>query len=441
MQLDCHYYGTYFMAYLAGFSTKDAAVIAWAAQTVDELDFSRLQTLIDKKVNVPFFVTTETTSQSVDDAISSTFFTKTVADYITMLRGIWAPFHFLPGNFASAMEGDDKVIEHTGRKEIRFGHQTSYSGSLDVELDIGNVKFARSTGPEDVKMVCRPSTGTVREIINNASYQYALYYKSEPIKALSAIGVCMHVLADTWSHQNFAGTPSQWVNGCKLIAHNTKEPDFLGFNTPYGAKAIPNVNNPAFIGHGFAGKAPDIPGVTWTMSSELGITNKTYENRPRFLSGMLQMYDAMKYIKENADIPLMSSESNDSQPVFRFRTWEEIQSKCSFGSVTKDNCNLEEAPLYMALCLLDNSLLNNKYCEEEIRNEAWKVFLHNQNISLESYEFSKYDIVCFVDMARIHRRAVFDYLRQETGIFIDLEMVDKHIKTELDSCKKILPYR
>ncbi|MBR4084862.1 MAG: hypothetical protein IKK33_11335 [Lachnospiraceae bacterium] len=429
MQIDCHYYGTYFMAYQAGFSAEDAAVIAWAAQTVDELDFNRLRILKDSKVNIPYFITTETTFQSVDDAISSTGFTKKVGDYITMLRGIWAPFHFLPGNFAAAMEDGNKVIEHTGRKQISFGHQTPYSDSIEVGLEVGNVLYTSSTGPEDLKMVCRPSTGTVREIVENAACQYALYYKSERIKALCAIGICMHVLADTWSHQNFAGTPSQWVNGCKLIDHDAINANYF-FQTPYSARAIPNVNSPTFIGHGFAGKAPDIPGVTWIMTSELGIINRTYENRPRFLSGMLQMYDAMKYIKTKENDPLISNEPINSEPIYRFRTWEEIKSQCSFGSITADRCNVEEQVLYMALCVLDNYLLDNRHSDELVRVELWKEFLHNQKISLEKYDFNRYDIVSFVDMARVHRKVVFDYLYHHAGISISLDKVDNLIKEE-----------
>ena len=53
MQLECHYYGTYYMARQAGFSRDDAKVIAWAAETVDELDFNRVRELKEKGVQMP----------------------------------------------------------------------------------------------------------------------------------------------------------------------------------------------------------------------------------------------------------------------------------------------------------------------------------------------------------------------------------------------------
>ena len=31
-------------------------------------------------------------------------------------------------------------------------------------------------------------------------------------RSLQAVGIAMHVLADTWAHQNFAGTPSLVIN-------------------------------------------------------------------------------------------------------------------------------------------------------------------------------------------------------------------------------------
>ena len=51
------------------------------------------------------------------------------------------------------------------------------------------------------RLICKPNGSLVKDTVNLAKG-----------KSLPAVGIAMHVLADTWAHQNFAGTPSLVIN-------------------------------------------------------------------------------------------------------------------------------------------------------------------------------------------------------------------------------------
>ena len=51
------------------------------------------------------------------------------------------------------------------------------------------------------RLICGPNGTLVKDIVELA--------KGKP---LQSVGIAMHVLADTWAHRNFAGTPSLAIN-------------------------------------------------------------------------------------------------------------------------------------------------------------------------------------------------------------------------------------
>ena len=104
MNLDCHYYGTYYVALKAGFSGEDAHEIAWAAQTVDECHIDNLEAAMDlaeKKgrrgdFDRNFIMTVLDTDDDVRHSFSANALTETAGEtnqiMLAAVRAIWMPF-------------------------------------------------------------------------------------------------------------------------------------------------------------------------------------------------------------------------------------------------------------------------------------------------------------------------------------------------------------
>ena len=153
MQLDFHYYATYCAAVLAGYCHEDALQIAYSAQFADNCTRTFLA-----RIQAPAAAaTTQLTMEMADANLNKAG----IAD----ITRIWASFHFLP-----------------------------YDLYADVQR--GNRDFRNK-----YRLICRNNGALVADTVNLAKG-----------KTLQAVGVAMHVLADTWAHANFAGTPSMMMN-------------------------------------------------------------------------------------------------------------------------------------------------------------------------------------------------------------------------------------
>lgn len=290
MKLDMHYYGTYWAARMAGFGHEEAEKIAWAAQSVDELNFETAREHhLDEDVN--FLVTTETVSENMDDAIWSGDFENEKEEFLQMLRGIWMPFHFLPGNFKGALNEEEVY-------DINYEVCTS-------DRDI-----------HDFRLMCRTNSGTVYRMLEHTAEMYRENEGQDV--GLYAIGVAMHVLADTWSHQDFVGGPASKMN-CVRGVHISERDREIYESDEYEELGneiearIPKILNGiakvkdysvAGLGHGPAGYKPDIAWLSyvyapgWANSPErYHEYMKTADNRYRFKSALVQMIESMKYIR------------------------------------------------------------------------------------------------------------------------------------------------
>lgn len=87
MQEDMHYYGTYAMARAAGLKVKDAKIVAYAAQYVDDSIAN------DSEVHNDGGMFETTASAHTNPNII-----KHAASDHTEQRHVWVPFHFFPGN-------------------------------------------------------------------------------------------------------------------------------------------------------------------------------------------------------------------------------------------------------------------------------------------------------------------------------------------------------
>ena len=79
---------------------------------------------------------------------------------------IWASFHFLPGDLYAETE-----------RRCTLAYKSKY------------------------RMICQPNGELLKDTVELAKG-----------KGTQAIGLAIHILADTWAHRNFAGTPSLVIN-------------------------------------------------------------------------------------------------------------------------------------------------------------------------------------------------------------------------------------
>ena len=207
MQIDCHHGMTYVLARMSGFNHEEADKIAYAAQYVDDATNSGLI-----KFNNGAMYFRESSAHGVYD------FKNHLNEYENHL--VWVPFHFLPGN-----DGKD-------------------AGD--------NIK---ATFIE--KLVCRPDSYTAREMLNycvkNSDKDYALH----------RLGITMHVYADTYAHQGFAGIIHD-VNKIEELEMENEDMRLFDRIASKGASSgFP-------MGHGPALECPDKPYLKWSYTNGLG---------------------------------------------------------------------------------------------------------------------------------------------------------------------------
>ncbi len=257
MQIDFHYYATYCAAFLAGYSHEECMDICYSAQFVDlctETFLSRL--------GAPLSAATTQLQLELADASS---------DIISLqnITRIWSSFHFLPGDLYAKKKGCSK----------RYLNKYRLICNPNGELLVNTVKRAK----------------------NNS---------------LQAVGIAMHVLADTWAHRYFAGTPSLVINNTdkyffELIPDcdrcferritfkpNPSMTDNLNesiyVNSLYQNKESSIMN----LGHGRAGHLPDYSFIRYKYLPAWGDYDEIIKDNPSdYLHAFTQMIEAMKYLR------------------------------------------------------------------------------------------------------------------------------------------------
>jgi len=240
MQEDMHYYGTYAMARAAGLEVKDAQVIAYAAQYVDD------STANDSEVHkdggmFQTIATAHTNSEAVKNA---------VADHLEQ-RHVWVPFHFFPG-------GKGKTLSE--------------------------------------KLVCVEDGKLVQEMVEN-HIRHAVSVKGE--YGLTLMGVMAHVYADTFSHYGFSGVSSRnnkvdgssfeldvedpgvkaYIMGKFTSFLNKYTPTFLIKNYRSFVSRGASVATGA-LGHGAVGTYPDRPFLKWRFNFKKDNRDSGWRDNP-----------------------------------------------------------------------------------------------------------------------------------------------------------------
>ena len=207
MQIDFHHTVTYVLSRMAGFPHEEADIIAYAAQYVDDCTNGGLLKFKDGPMyhRVPSAHTMGDLKHHMD----------TEENYL-----VWSIFHFLPGN-------EGKIA----------GDPTS--------------------GDFYKKIVCKPDSDVAHRMIEEC-----MKYKDEEY-ALHRLGIAMHVYADTYAHQGFAGIMHEINAVSDVNLENEDESVFDDFKSNFLSKTFA-------MGHGAVLTNPDKPYLKWSYIDSNG---------------------------------------------------------------------------------------------------------------------------------------------------------------------------
>ena len=230
MDKDMHSCGMYALALAAGIPERDAAIIAYASQFVD--DAVNSDSGIHEDGGLLFGITT---AHHPAQSIMSR--PKDYHNGLEQQRKVWVPFHFFPG----------------GRGET----------------------FRE-------KILCVKDSDIVREMLENH-----LAIAQKKIYGLELIGISAHVYADTFSHYDFSGMSSPYndiVGSFEVVIQPA--PDVFSYITAKTKKFMANVigsingTTTGMLGHAAVATWPDRPYLNWSFTFTLPRpNNETVSNR------------------------------------------------------------------------------------------------------------------------------------------------------------------
>lgn len=314
MQEDFHYYATYCAAYLAGYSHEECLSIAYSAQFVDCCSLTIL-----KKVHAPLSAATTQLQSELMDA------RRDIIGLQNITR-IWASFHFLPYDLYAPVKAWSKRYRNKYR------------------------------------LICKPNSDLLVKTVQLAKD-----------KDLESVGIAMHIMADTWAHAYFAGTPSQVINNTDFefyevvdekgqetrenrihFRHNPIAKDdlekFLYTNTMNDGSENSIMN----LGHGRAGHLPDYSFIHYKYQPAWGNYDVIDKDNPSdYLRAFCQMIYAMKYLrgdvaefeKETYDFEAISDRKEQIQTILKKRQldssaeWKALGEELSGCEVIPFNIN------------------------------------------------------------------------------------------------------
>ena len=232
MQIDFHHATTYVLARLAGFRKAEAGIIGYASQYVDDATSSGA-VLFDNRA---LYLRISSAHKMFDfrNVLSA-------ANHV-----VWIPFHFLPGNGGKG----------AGRNP--------------------EGKFIN-------KIVCKPNSPIARKMVENAIRGKDRAY------GLHRLGVVMHVYADTWAHQGFAGVLHR-INEVENAEETGDSGVFRGGLKRLLRDFLDDTIPP--LGHGRAMVLPDMPFLKWEYRDGNGETISR-DNTKSFCDAARAMFKAM----------------------------------------------------------------------------------------------------------------------------------------------------
>lgn len=298
MNDDFHYYATYYAAMLTKqFSEEQAKEIAWAAIMVDRLTMKKAAKY--KAILGNNFIVTAQTPGEIFKHDTKIANNKFDCEQARGTRAIWVPFHFLPGHL-----DDEKSAK------VLIPQKTE---GFEDKVDISN--YNKEYINACLKLRCgkpagygNPINNTVEEMLGYFRKAYAKAKEnSNEHEALCAVGICMHVLADTFAHDDFSGVPCYAVNKVCLAAFKNWE-----YFPTTGEKTLKDlrwteVNSVAWLGHGQMWHAPDYDFLRYEYIPRYALSCNTATlcekpdikerfNPDIFCNAFIEMYNALLYI-------------------------------------------------------------------------------------------------------------------------------------------------
>ncbi len=272
MQIDFHHAVTYVIARAAEFTHQEAEIIAYSAQYVDDATNSGLVQFylgdIDKPKLGPTYRRISSAHKMLDyrnnNALSNS--------------NVWLPFHFLPSN-------DDYQQDNTWQ----------------------------AGEPFLPRLICRPNSPIaqlmVKRCIQSLDRQEPTNLQSNAYKkALSRLGITMHVYADTWAHQDFVGVAHQFneLSDIKSSGHGLDDARVKNKGSDWWTRLKSKATGDFMpLGHGPALTYPDLPFLTWQYqrpekwrrySRQLQFDENGYvtrNNTELFITAAQHMYTAL----------------------------------------------------------------------------------------------------------------------------------------------------
>lgn len=257
MNEDFHYYATYCAASIAGYSPEESETICYSANFVDLCT----RPFLDRIGGPPSAATSQLSMEMAN--------APTDLSGIQDITRIWSSFHFIPKD-------------------------------LYADVRRGSRRYK-----EKYRLICGPNGDLVVDTVNLAKGG-----------SLQAVGIAMHVVADSWAHRNFAGTPSLVINNTNdyfyemlpgekglipkkiTFRHSLGKPDDLD-NTIYSnslyqpaEKAIMN------LGHGRAGHLPDYSFIRYKYLPAWADYEEYLKDNPSdYYHAFCQMLEALLFLR------------------------------------------------------------------------------------------------------------------------------------------------
>lgn len=268
MQIDFHHATTYVLARLAGFEHPEANIIAYSAQYVDDATNSGVIRFTDGSMYEHTSSAHKTLDYKNFDELAN--------------HQAWIPFHFLPGN---------NGLGPGENPQDSFMH----------------------------KIICKPDSPVAKDMINTC-----IKNRNRP-DSLHRLGITMHVYADTWAHQEFAGVNHKVNDISKLNDEDNPGNSLVSklktfFGDKFDVFTSKLVGDTLPLGHGAALSFPDRPYLKWSYKDSN--KNKVVrDNAVIFLEASNKLCMAMQRFRigdANAAVPgLQDTDKNRIEELFR----------------------------------------------------------------------------------------------------------------------------
>lgn len=298
MNIDFHHGVTYVVARLAGFLPKEAEIVAYSAQYVDDATNAG-EICFD---NGMMYARIASAHRMLDYRNA-----RALANHL-----VWLPFHFLPGGAVS-----DAIL----------GSSTA---------DASESAFAE-------RSMCRADSQLAQDMVRGA-----ILRRDRPY-ALHRLGITMHVYADTWAHQGFVGFMCKVNEAYDLeLSMPLPEHSLLDRIKDLWARARDAllglfVGEIFPVGHGAVLSYPDQPHLRWRYTNGLG--ERIERNNPKeFGQAARRMFEAMARFRRGdpaAAIELPEElfrridqwllKLTDADPELRHARWLELIRAGEFG--------------------------------------------------------------------------------------------------------------